>query len=232
MRWKRLAGVVAAVAVAASPWWGPLALRPFGFFAVRRVELIGVRYHSAESVTSALRIGREASVWDRLGPLEERLGALPGVAQARVERRLPGTLVVTVREVDPVALAASSDALVPVGVDGRSLPYDAARVPVDVPVVERPDTGLLAALAVIRDSDPELFAKVSAARPGPGGSSELELEGGGRVRLGSPLEPEVVRGVAAVERDLAARSQRWLELDGRFAGWVVVRRAPRVEVSS
>ena len=33
------------------------------------------------------------------------------------------------------------------------------------------------------------------------------------------VEDELV----AVRRDLAARGQRWVELDGRFRGWVVVR---------
>jgi len=232
VRWKRVAGVAAVLALAAVPWWGRLALRPFSFFAVRRVELVGVRYLAPATVMAALGLEREASVWDRLAPLESRLGELPGVAEVSVARRLPETLVVTVREVEPVALAAGRGAVVPVGVDGRPLPYDAARAPVDAPVVQRPDTALLAALAVVGDVDPELFARISTARWGPNGSAELEMEGGGLLRLAVPLDPGTVRSVAAVQRDLGARSQGWRELDGRFAGWVVVRRALRSEVSS
>ncbi len=52
------------------------------------------------------------------------------------------------------------------------------------------------------------------------------------MRLGLPVDAGVVRAVAAVERDLAARSQRWTELDGRYAGWVVVRGQPKAEASS
>jgi hypothetical protein len=226
VRWGGLGLVVS------SPLWGPVALRPFDFFAVRRVELVGVRFLSPEAVTGALGLRREASVWDRLGPLADRVGGIAGVARAEVSRRLPGTLRVTVREVEPVALAAGDDGMVPVGVDGRPLPYDPARVAVDVPVIERPETALVAALAAVRAADPTLFAEVAAARRERGGSVELDLEGRGRVRLGTPVDAAVVRAVAAVERDLDARSQPWRELDGRFAGWVVVRRPSRVEVSS
>ena len=47
----------------------------------------------------------------------------------------------------------------------------------------------------------------------------------GRVRLGLPVDPEVVRSVSAVRRDLAASGRQWRELDGRYRGWIVVRRA-------
>lgn len=218
--------------VVSSPLWGRVALRPFDFFAVRRVELRGVRFLAPEAVTGALSLRREASVWDRLGPLASRVRGLGGVAEVAVSRRLPGTLRVTVREVEPVALAAGDEGMIPVGVDGRPLPYDPARVAVDVPVIERPETALVAALAAVRAADPTLFAEIAAARRERGGSVELDLEGRGRIRLGMPVDPAVVRAVAAVERDLVARSQPWRELDGRFAGWVVVRRPSRVEVSS
>jgi hypothetical protein len=209
-----------------------VALRPFDFFAVRRVELLGIRFLAPEAVTGALGLRREASVWDRLGPLANRVRGLGGVAEVAVSRRLPSTLRVRVREVEPVALAAGDDGMIPVGVDGRPLPYDPARVAVDVPVIERPEAALVAALAAVRAADPTLFAEIAAARRERGGSVELDLEGRGRIRLGMPVDPAVVRAVAAVERDLVARSQPWRELDGRFAGWVVVRRPSRVEVSS
>jgi hypothetical protein len=95
---------------------------------------------------------------------------------------------------------------------------------VDVPVVERAERALVGALEVVRLADPAFFGAVAAARGGPAGSLELELDGGGRVRLALPVDPAVVVSVAAVERDLAARSQPWRELDGRYAGWVVVRK--------
>ena len=226
-----LGAMVVAVAGAA-PLWGPAALRPFDFFRVRRVELIGVRYLAPETVVGAVALKPDASVWDRIGPLAERVRILAGVSEASVSRRMPGTLRITVREVEPVALAAGADGMIAVAADGRPLPYDPARVAVDVPVIERPEVVLVAALAAVRAADPSLFAQIASARPGPAGSVELDLEGLGMIRLDAPVGPEVVRAVAAVERDLGARSQPWRELDGRYAGWVVVRRPTKAEASS
>lgn len=231
MKWGRVAALAGVVVVGSAAWWGPLALRPFSFFAVRKVELVGVRYLAPEAVVAALGLRSGASVWDRLGVLSERVRSLQGVAEVEVSSRLPGTLRVRIREVEPVALASGEAGLVPVEAGGRPLPYDPARVVVDVPVVDRAERALVSALAVVRSADPAFFGAVAAARSGPAGSMELDLNGGGRVRLALPVDPAVVVSVAAVERDLAARSQPWRELDGRYAGWVVVRKA-KAEVSS
>lgn len=232
MRWGRVALAAGGAALLISPLWGPPALRPFRFFAVRRVELVGVRYLSPDLVTGALGLRRDASVWDRLGPLAARVRALPGVAGVTVTRRLPAALRVEVREVEPVALASGAAALIPIGPDGRPLPYDPTRVAVDVPVVESAERSLVEALAAVRSADPEFFAEVAAARAGPAGSLELEVERRGRVRLALPVDAAVVRAVAAVERTLAARSEGWRELDGRYAGWVVVRRTSKAEAKA
>jgi cell division protein FtsQ len=150
------------VAVAGSaPVWGPAALQPFDFFRVRRVELVGVRYLAPETVVGAVALRPDASVWDRIGPLAERVRGLAGVGDASVSRRMPGTLRITVREVEPVALAAGADGMITVAADGRPLPYDPSRVAVDVPVVERPEVVLVAALAAVRAADPSLFAQVA-----------------------------------------------------------------------
>ena len=234
MRWGRVALVAGAAVVVLSPLWGPPALRPFRFFAVRRVELVGVRYLSPDLVTGALGLRKDASVWDRLGPLAARIRALPGVAEAKVTRRLPAALRVEVREVEPVALASGPEGLVPVGPDARPLPYDPTRVAVDAPVMASAERPLVAALAAVRAAEPGFFGEVASARAGPAGSLELDVEGrgGGRVRLALPVDAAVVQAVAAVERTLAARSEAWQELDGRYAGWVVVRRAPKAEAKS
>ena len=219
----RIATLVAAAAVVTAPWWGPLALRRFRFFAVRRVEVNGARYHAPAAVVAALGLGPGANVWASTAALERRVASLAGVRSADVSRRLPGTLVVTIVEVEPVALAAGPAGLVPMDSEGRPLPYDPAAAPVDAPVVAGADPGVLEALATVRATDLGLFADIAAARTAAGGAVVLDLEEG-RLRVGTPLDPAVVRNVAAVRRDLAARGQRWTELDGRYRGWVVVRR--------
>jgi len=230
MRVKRVAIAVGVVALVAAPWWGPWALGHFRFFTVRRVEVYGARYLAPSVIVASLGLKPDASVWSNTKAMERRVAALEGVRSVDVSRRLPGSLVVTVSEVEPVALAEGPAGLVPVDSAGRPLPYDPSEVPVDAPVVERADARLLVALATVRATDLGLFADIAAARAAAGGSVVLELEEG-LLRIATPLDPAVVRDVEAVRRDLAARGQRWAELDGRFRGWVVVRRgeaaAPR-----
>jgi cell division protein FtsQ len=227
-----LAAVLGVAAGVFAPAWGPPLLRPFGFFRVRRIELVGVRRLATKTVIGAMGLGRDASVWDRLGGIAARVRAIPGVAEAEVTRRLPGALRVTVREVEPIAFASGAGVLVPLGPDARPLPYDAAAAPMDVPVLRGAEPSMVAALVAIQRADPTFFSEVVSARSGPVGSVELEVERGGLVRLSLPIEASVVRAVTAVERDLDVRTQGWRELDGRYAGWVVVRRAPKAEAKS
>lgn len=212
----------ALLIVLTAPSWGPAALRPLAFFAVRHVEVVGARYLGTDVVVRGLGLASRASVWEDLDGLEARLRALPGVAEADVERRLPGTLRVTMREVEPVALAQGPEGLVPVGPDAHPLPYDPVTAPVDAPVLARVEPAVLAALAAILAADPDLFADVSAARAARGGEVELELDEG-VVRFGAPVDPETVRAVSAVRRDLLSLAAPWGELDARFRGWVIVR---------
>ena len=225
MRWRALGWCAGLLAVGLAPLWGPLALRPFAFFAVRRVELVGVRYLDPEIVVGAMGLGEAASVWDRLGPIADRLRRLPGVEDAVVRRRLPATVRVVMRETEPVAVAVGAEGLVPIAADGRPLPYELAGAGVDVPVVSRAERELAAALEVVRRADPALYAGTASASRAGNAEVRLDIEGRGRVRLAAPVDPQVVRAVAAVQRDLESRSQAWRELDGRFRGWVVVRRA-------
>ena len=222
MRLKLMAVVLVTAGLVAVPWWGPWTLGHFRYFAVQRVEVIGTRYLAPATIVTALALQRDASVWSDTKAMERRVEALGGVRSAGISRHLPGTLVVSVAEVEPVALAEGPAGLVAVDVRGRPLPYDPAVVPVDAPVVDRADARILAALALVRATDLGLFADIAAARAAAGGAVVLELEAG-RLRIATPLDPAVVRAMSAVRRDLAAHGQGWAELDGRFHGWVVVR---------
>jgi hypothetical protein len=221
-RWWRLLWVACLVAaLGGATWWGPGLLRGLDYFALRRVEVVGAVYLPPERVAGMLGLGERASVWEDVGALEERLRASAGLEQALVERRLPGTLRVTVREVEPVALAQGAQGLVALSPGGSPLPFDPRRVPVDAPVVRHPSRPLAVALAAVRSVDRGLFAAAQAARLWKGGLA-LELDGG-RVLLDTPVVAEAVTRVAAVRRDLQARGGGWAELDGRFGAWVVAR---------
>jgi cell division septal protein FtsQ len=205
----------------------PLALRRVAFFRVRQVELVGIRYLDADRVLAALQMSPRASVFDDTEVLAERLRALAGVAEASVIRRPPASLKVIVREVEPVALVANQrGALGAVDAEGQSLPYEPGTL--DLPVVPALDGGVVAVLARVQAYDPSLYQAIDAARPMDEQRGDVQLElGRHRVLLGPNAGPEVIQAVMLVARDLAAKSRPYAELDGRYAGQVIVRRRPR-----
>jgi len=205
----------------------PLALRRVAFFRVRQVELVGIRYLDADRVLAALQMSPRASVFDDTEVLVERLRALEGVADASVIRRPPASLKVIVREVEPVALVANQrGALGAVDADGQSLPY--ALGTLDLPVVPAPAGGVVEVLARVQAYDPSLYQAIDAARRIDAQRGDVQLElGRHRVLLGPNAGPEVIQAVMLVARDLAAKARPYTELDGRYAGQVIVRRRPR-----
>jgi cell division septal protein FtsQ len=225
--WRVLGWAGAVMAVILLWTAAPLALRRVAFFRVRQVELVGIRYLDADRVLAALQMSPRASVFDDTEVLAERLRALEGVADASVIRRPPASLKVIVREVEPVALVANQrGALGAVDADGRSLPYELGAL--DLPVVPAPDGGVVGVLARVLAYDPSLYQAIDAARrmdPERGGDVQLEL-GKRRVLLGPNAGPEVIQAVMLVARDLAAKARPYTELDGRYAGQVIVRRRP------
>ena len=66
MRVERVAIAAAVVVAIASPWWGPVVLRRFAFFEVRRVEVVGARYLAPDQIVGALGLKSGASVWQPL----------------------------------------------------------------------------------------------------------------------------------------------------------------------
>lgn len=217
---------LAALAALVGLWLGvPVVGRRLEFFRVRQVELVGVRNLAPEAVIQALGLPPDASVFDPTAPLEKRVRALPGVAEARITRHLPGALAVIVREVDPAAFVPGPRGLVVVDAAGHPLPFDPARTVLDLPVAATADSGLAAALGLVRAVDPVLFQSITSARRIGRGTFALD-EGSAhrRVLLGSDPQPEVIQAVVLVQQDLAAKGRTYAELDARFAGQIVVRR--------
>jgi len=228
-RWRQRALVsVAGSALLGVGWLGaPLVLRRLPMFRVRQIELVGVRNLAPDAVIAALRLGPRASVFGDTRLLADRVRGLAGVAEARVVRRLPTVLSVELREVEPAALVAaprgSGRGLVAVDAAGHPLPFDPARLGLDLPIVASGDSGVVAVLALIQSVDPALFQSITGARGFARGGVLLEI-GPRRVLVGRDAGPEVIRAVVLVAQDLASKGRAYRELDARFAGQVVVRR--------
>jgi cell division septal protein FtsQ len=221
-RVKRGWWVVGGMAVAAIVWFGtPQVFRRFRFFDVRRVEIVGARHLSADIVLDALAMPADANVFDGFKQAERRIREIPGVLDARIGRRIPGTLRVVVSEAEPVALSPAREGLALVDASGVTVPFDPARSAPDLPLIAESDSVLTALLARVRSADPDLFSQVSAASR-RAGDVVLDL-GQWRLWLRSDIEPEVLIVTMDVARDLTRRGWRFQELDARFDGQVIVR---------
>jgi cell division septal protein FtsQ len=192
------------------------------FFRVRRVELVGVRYLAPQTITDLIRIPDRLSLFDDLSALRQRAARVPGTESVIVGRRLPGTLRIVVDEIVPIALVPRNGRLVLMDSAGRILPFDPAIGAPDLPIAEAASAPVASLLGRVRDADPALFARVQSARGGPN-AVELDL-GGQRLLFRPEASVEVIRTVMLVAQDCARTKRPWRELDGRFAGMVIVRR--------
>lgn len=221
---RRLVVAGAALALGVGGWLlAPMGLSRLAFFRVRQVDVVGLHYLPPDAVVEHIGIEPQRNVFQSLGELRQRAEHVPGIVKARVERRLPGTLRFVLQEEVPVAFARGDSGLVPLDAQGRPLPYVPSVTGFDLPLVERPDSVLTRALALVRGTDSTLFRLVDGARRGRGSSVVLDL-GAQRVLLPEePTSADIV-AVETVRWHLTQSSKAFTELDARFDGWVVVRR--------
>lgn len=217
--------------VVASPWWGRAILHELDFFRVRRVEIDGARYVSPDEIVSRLRMDTAASLFDDVGPLEKRVRQHPSVRDVRIERKLPGTLIVRITENLPVAFVQAAAGLVAVDATGRSLPVDPATADVDLPVLAVRDTLTLRVLGEVRERAPALFARIGEVRRLPRGGSffllfrltETPTNLAHDVFASGDVTVDRLSDIVPVEQDLARRKLRATELDLRFRDQVIAR---------
>lgn len=219
---KRRWLVAGAIGLAAALWFGgPIVARRVDFFRVRRVEFAGLRYQSPDAALRTLGIPRKLSLFDDLAGVRARAARIPGVIRADVSRRLPGTLVVRLVERQPVALVPRAGLLRLMDASGAVLPFDPVRSAPDLPVAATASAAIGRLLNAVRQADPALFSTVTAARLR---GRDVALTVQGRQYVFRPdASIEEMRAVTLVAADLAGKGHTFDELDGRFAGYVVVR---------
>lgn len=213
---------IGVLVVAGSPFWAPLIMRRMAFFHVHRIEILGAHYVSPSDILARLHVDTTASVWDATAPLVARVVSHPEIESAVIHRKLPGTLVVDIRERVPVALVPATGGFRVFDARGMQLPIDPARVRVDAPVLLQRDTTVLRLLGAMRSDMPELYNRVSAIqRVGP---DELLIQ--------LPTEPvramhdvtlDRLADIAPVEEDLARKQLRVAEIDLRYRDQVIAR---------
>ena len=220
-RAKRLGMLAVVLVVLAAPWWGRAALSRLDFFRMRRVEIEGLRYLAPADVASRMKVDTTQSIWIDLDPVAERVKAHPQVADVRLRRRLPGTLIARVTEHMPVAIVPTRTGFQVLDARGVVLPLDPSQVPVNLPVLIQRDTALLRLLANVRAAQPALFERISEARRS-GNEVRLELAAL-TVRAMADVTVQRLADILPVERDLASRQLRAAELDLRYREQVIAR---------
>lgn len=161
VKWKAFAILLLLAVLAPMPWLARRGASRLAFFHVRAVEVRGVRYLAPETVVSALALDTMRSVWDDTAPLAAKLVVLPQIGAVKISRKLPGTLLVEIKENLPVAFAPGANGLEPVDSGGMILPIDLAVEKLDLPVANQRDVPLLALLGAVRADQPALYRRIS-----------------------------------------------------------------------
>lgn len=248
---KRQARVLVATAVLGPmAFWAPdvvEAVRGLDTFAVRDVEVTGVKILTEDEVIQRLALDSYTSVWGDTELWQERVAADPMVRTATIHRRVPHGLLVEVVEREPVALAATP-LLEPVDADGYRLPIDPTLYRLDLPIIDSdrrvPDDAALfpedvRALAAevehLMATHQDFAHRISTIRWYAPGVVAARLQSpavdfimparttGARIREGESALGHAMQGGPA-----RAPS----EVDLRFTGQVVVRHADRYASAS
>jgi len=233
--WKILGALFLVALVMAAGWGTREAARRMAFFRVSAVEVRGARYLQPAEIIARLKVDTLASLWDDLAPYQARVRGHPQVSDVSISRRMPGTLVVTIKENLPVALIQTPAGLLPFDSLGKQLPIDPARTSLDLPIVATRDPVLLKLVGAIRATEPRVFARIEEVKRT--GRDEILLTlsrravadsvgstaGTLHVRLPVGLSVERLADIFPVETDLARRQVSVSELDLRYRDQVIAR---------
>lgn len=234
-RWAHRTGIVAIAAAAiAVVVLAPRALRQLDSFRVETVEVTGTRFMEPYAVVRAAGLDRDATIFDDADAWRAGILTLPLVDDVRIRRRIPSTVVLEVREVQPVALVGD-ERLRPVDAAGRLLPLEPAGIVLDLPVVVGASieagrvatpagASAVATLTALTVRAPELADRISQLQVRPG---EIRIAfRGERLEAVLPTHPTEVQllQLRVAHADLRARGEldQVRTIDVRFRDQVVV----------
>jgi cell division protein FtsQ len=250
-RWRLAAGIILILLIATAAWLAQRSATHMEYFHVRSIRVEGTTYLDPALVIERLGVDTMRSVWEDTKPLADRVRALPQVGDVVISRKLPGTLVVSIRENLPVALSPSPRGLEPVDSAGVVLPIDPTRANLDLPIALQRDAPMLALLGAMRAQDPMLFGRLSeigrdgrdgivmqleprersASAPAPdstatdsaGARVQRNNSRGLRVRAMLGVSVARLADIFPVESDLLRRRANVAELDLRYRDQVIAR---------
>lgn len=219
-----------------SPIWGPTVLRVLPVFGVEETRIYGAQFVTREAIRDLAALDGEVSVWDDMRPFEEVVATHPLVASASISRSGIHRLDIEVREVEPIALAATP-VLVPLDASGQHVPIDLSIHGVDLPVllgVEMSESGrvepeaarqALDVLAQLSVSNPGFTSRISSLRPLNSEAVEFVLLPESPVRRVILPFRDAKKAFLRVESavGMAEIQSPVVSADARFRGEVVLR---------
>jgi len=216
--WLGLLSLALLAGVTTLAW---ISVQRLEFFRIRSIEVAGIRHLDERDLVSRLAIPEQAHILVDTEPIAERAAVLPGVRDAAVTRRWPGTLVVTIKEAPAVAWVREEGQLLVIDDRAGVLPVEPARLTTSLPLADR-DSALAALLGRLQVADPQWFAALDRARS-DGPDAWLEAPGHA-VRIEAAAGTQVLLDLAAVRDWLEARGIGWTRIDARFRGRMFVRK--------
>jgi cell division protein FtsQ len=220
--WKPTVLVLALALLASTPWTAPPLLAHLEYFRLKRIEFEGVQYARVNELRAAAGVDSSWSIWNDVDTVAASVARHPMIASATVERRFPSGLLIRLTERVPVAQVSQKGILVPMDADGRQLPIDLARTPIDVPVAPSADSTILRLLDELRQLAPAIFDRIVSARRVARDHLLFDLEAF-VVRTRDDVTGGRFRDILPVEADLSRNRLRAIELDLRFQDQVIVR---------
>jgi cell division protein FtsQ len=197
-------------------------------FTVRRVLADGRNETSSGQVLQAIgvRIGQPILTVD-LEAARRQLETLPWVEHATVERRLPDTLYVRLRESEPLALWQKQKQFFLVSRTGKVIDEPRIARFANLLVVVGPDAPAhVGELLDLMNQQPELSRHVVAAVRVAGRRWNLRLGNGIDVKLPEVDSAQAWRRLAKLDREQGLLSRDLTVIDLRVPDQLVVRLAP------
>jgi len=191
----RLGGLAALLALVSAVLLGGWCLLSSSrAFAVSRVEVLGTKLLSRLEVLRVAQVGADSNLLALpVGKIQERLRGLLWVQEASLERRLPGSLRITISERQPLLLALVEGRLFYLNRELKPLAPADGRLERDLPVL----SGL--SRADLLSPDEEILFLLAAARRLLAVLPPAELAPGGRL---SQIHLDRVWGLSLVYSDL------------------------------
>ncbi len=173
-------GVFLLVSAALLTGWGLLSTSRA--LAVQKAEVRGTEHLSRLDILSAAGVGSDSNLLALpVGKIAQRVAAIPWVAEVRVSRHLPDTVVIQVREHQPMILALVEDSFYYLDRELRPIAVHGRRPLPDMPVLTglsradlaQPDDEMLG----LMDKVHQLLEALPAAEQAPGGRlAEVHLD--------------------------------------------------------